>query len=821
MQPSVTKSPMATVSRLVPPRAAQLLGECQNIAKDRFPPLLKLLFDKADDTFFELANKADSSQRQQTYFDAMRELRLKRPQVEGEFFKNLQNAYDACALASNVKLRATGSPEIRAELTLVDDREIEESLAITNFSESIKTRCKNELFGLDQRVGHLISDPELAKHPNPFGPESLGHALKEAIHHIDVDMEARLALFKMADRTMGPGLSELYRSLNEFLIREEILPKLTSASRSDGIRSDTTTKSRVIIETALGTEEATGRDVFSALSQLMNARATAGPAYGIGRGGPQAPQSGIAGSGSVGGHSGLMSNASGNPGAIGHNMLAPVPGFPELDFAFESEFEIGLASPLPTANILSNLTGLQQGQGPAAFMIDPSMFQNRGGNVLRSLRDSGAIGVLNQTDTLTLDIVTLIFDYILDDPAIPDAIKALIGRLQIPLLKVALIDKELFSKKTHPARQLLDSLAQAATGWSEGTRAGDALFEKLQYVVYRIVEEFDKDLTIFGQLLAELNAFLIEDARNAQTQADLAAKSLHTKEKIVLAKIAVDEAVKTRMANQDTREFVRQFIVDYWRQQLIVTHVEAGPDSDIWHSQLSVIDELMWSVAPKTTPEERRELTTRLPLLLKAVKSGMRELEMEPAVCSKFLTMLASVHVVSVKQIEEASLAERRLSHREESTQSEIAESSQSEAEFVKKALDRLMAKNVVAEEVLDIDLSAFEAEAETVESEPDLEHDADGPLMERIMELDLGDWLEFTKPDEPLIRARFTWISETTGRYLFTDRKGRKALDLTLGALIERFRTDSVRLIETQPDPLFERAIGELMDRLEQPQAS
>ncbi|MGH8597521.1 MAG: DUF1631 family protein, partial [Gammaproteobacteria bacterium] len=73
------KNTMAKVSRLVPPRAAQLLAECHKLAKDRLPALLKLLLDKADDCFFELANKADSSQRQQIYFDAMRELRLKRP----------------------------------------------------------------------------------------------------------------------------------------------------------------------------------------------------------------------------------------------------------------------------------------------------------------------------------------------------------------------------------------------------------------------------------------------------------------------------------------------------------------------------------------------------------------------------------------------------------------------------------------------------------------------------------------------------------------------------------------------------------------------
>ena len=56
-----------------------------------------------------------------------------------------------------------------------------------------------------------------------------------------------------------------------------------------------------------------------------------------------------------------------------------------------------------------------------------------------------------------------------DSGVIPDAIKALIGRLQIPILKVAILDKKFFSNKTHPTRKLLDSL-----GTPPGDLAGRA-----------------------------------------------------------------------------------------------------------------------------------------------------------------------------------------------------------------------------------------------------------------------------------------------------------------------------------------------------------
>ncbi len=758
---------MATVSRLVPPRAAQLLGECHKVVSERLSDLLKVLLDKTDDTFFELANKADSSCRQQLYFDAMRELRLKRPRLEVNLFDGLKADFDACFCAVAPRARVRSNDDFGSELTLVAADDVEESLAATNFVESIKSRCKQELFGLHQRIGHLLNDPQLAEMGNPFGPDALGKALRAMCHLLDANVEARLTLLKLSDRCLGPGLYELYRGLNEFLIREGVLPRLAHTFTRAG-----QSRTRVIIETDNGTTEAIGHDIFSTLEQLMRPGL---PGSGHGR------------------------SAGSKRAALGNGGMSEVP--------------VPSGAPQSTARFLTNLTELQHGQVSGQFAnLDPDMSPVGMVNVLRTLRDSGAIGELNQTDNLTLDIVALLFDYILDDPSIPDRIKALIGRLQIPMLKVALLDKALFSRKTHPARQLLDALAAAAIGWSEGSQQSDAFYEKIQYVVYRVVEEFDKDMGLFSQLLAELNGFLAEDERHSEQQVERSAKSLRTKERIVLAKLAVDEAVKSRLVAPGTREFILQFVRDYWRQQLIVTYIEQGPTSEAWTQQLIVIDDLVWSVQTKTTPDEKRELTKRLPRLVKALKAGMRELEIEPKVCSQFLTMLASVHVVSVKNVEEASLAERRITHREVAVEAHAA--APSEEVFVKKALDRLFARNSVGATGLDFDFAALEAEV-AAEPVPDVPVPED-EFLESVMELDLGDWLEFTLPDKTVVRSRFTWISPATGRYLFTDRQGRKAFDFPLSVLCDRFRADEVVRIAAQPDPLFERAIGELMERLE-----
>src|SRR3546814_4455044 len=65
---------------------------------------------------------------------------------------------------------------------------------------------------------------------------------------------------------------------------------------------------------------------------------------------------------------------------------------------------------------------------------------------------TGKSRVVGEIDDDVINLVSMLFEFILDDRTLPDSLKALIGRLQIPLLKVAVLDKTFFSRGSHPAR---------------------------------------------------------------------------------------------------------------------------------------------------------------------------------------------------------------------------------------------------------------------------------------------------------------------------------------------------------------------------------
>ncbi len=120
---------------------------------------------------------------------------------------------------------------------------------------------------------------------------------------------------------------------------------------------------------------------------------------------------------------------------------------------------------------------------------------------------------MSATDKITMDVISLLFDYIFRDPSIPDSARGIFGRLQVPILKAALLERTFFSDKNHPARRVLDRLASGAVG-SSSEKAYRVAFEGLaSRVVDMICREFVLDVEVFERADRDLAAFLDSEHR--------------------------------------------------------------------------------------------------------------------------------------------------------------------------------------------------------------------------------------------------------------------------------------------------------------------
>ncbi len=230
---------------------------------------------------------------------------------------------------------------------------------------------------------------------------------------------------------------------------------------------------------------------------------------------------------------------------------------------------------------------------------------------------------VSSADEDTIDLVGMLFEFILQDRNLPAQIQALLGRLQIPYLKVAILDKHLFAQKTHPARRLLDALADAGKSWSEESDKDHRLQDRIRQVVEAILSDFDDDVAIFERELENFAGFMEQYHRRAEIAEQRAAEATRGREKLQDARRTAAREILQRIEERNLPPVVHAVLSRPWANYLVLTLLRQGENSDEWKSALRFADEFVWSALPKTNDLERTRLRALLPQLEKALRHGL------------------------------------------------------------------------------------------------------------------------------------------------------------------------------------------------------
>lgn len=761
------------------PTESSLLDDSRDMALHMLSRAIGEMFDKAGDELFELAEKASFRDVQTLYLDAMAQVRDRRQAVETQFRRRFQDAYNRVTRGNGDLQKAFGLGGDGLELSLVEPDDLEESLAVADMANKIREICGKELFALDKRMGHLLHDPELEFIDNPLSPETIGKAFMDACKDLDASIKVKLIIVSLFNTHMPNAVQGMYQDVNGHLAEKGVLPKIRAGLRKPA--------SPLPASSGTGAGHGpVGEEVFATLRQLM----------GMARGGM--PVVGAS----------MGETGSGGPGmAAGHGV--------------------------PTAEMMQALTRIQQGQAPEgaeggpASMLDMAMLAAGTTNVLREIKASGVGRDMAELDAMTLDIVAMLFDYILDDKSIPDGMKALIGRLQIPVLKVAMLDKRFFSQKTHPTRRFLDTLADTAVGWTEEDDPDRLLHDKVETLVHRILAEFNDDVELFEEVLRDLESFLLEQEERARAHAERSALVIHERERREFGRIMALDAVRERIVQPGVPELVRLFLSDHWWIALADIHAKEGPESEAWAEALQTMDDLVWSVLPKRTAEDRKRLVGILPGLLKRLQRGMEAAAVAAQSRDDFFSKLVRAHADAVKSGMQAA---------KEPAEENLAEPVRSLPSLA--ALDRTLSEpgavELVAvstpdyvEEIPTLHDALFERSfsepAESPETEVELgladsyldeQGETGGDAFEMAVKgLKRGAWVDFIQDDGAVLRAKLAWVSPLKGVYLFTNRLGLKAVSISPEGLAVKLREGKATLIDAAP--LLDRAVNNLVEGL------
>ena len=688
--------------------AVVLLNECRNRLVEGVSRLLTRQAEAMENVLLSMAERSPLLETRNLYYAAQNTLNRRANEAFIACKQSYLQAFDSAVLSTE----HARAPKGEAELSLLDDTDFEAALAVNKAATRLRYNSAEELVALDLRVGQLLNRPQLAEEENPLGTKALCQSWLDGLGSLDLDMRVRLILLNQFELALNQELAGIYRDINHYLADKGVLTDIRAGQPSR----------------KAGASEHSGGSEADEFVKLFEHAAAGG-------GMPLAGALPVAGS---------------RGGAIGWGYPAAGGG--------------GLG-----VSMVEALGRLQAGglALPGGGSFELALPAEGYGNVLRDLQQSPVMQAASQLDAVIIDAVAMLFDFIFDDPGIPDGLKTLVARLQVPMLKVALLDRSFFGRKQHPARQLLDKISQLASDLPPVLEGKHPLIVEIETVINRVLRDFDADFAVFEDACAQLD--LLAGQREARVEAEIApqVKELEREERAELAPHVVHDQISRALVDQQVPFALSQFLYSYWSAALGYSYTHHGETSPAYISRMETMREVVWSVQTKTDMDARLMLVRILPGLLKRLREGLADTDMPQAEMERFFADLVIFHANAV----------RSMNH--------------------------------------PLPLPETEQQAAAEPPPPPPAEDAAEEEMEdqhtqAARNLNKGDWVEFHYDDGTFRWARLGWTGSMKGIYLFTDQDGLNTFSINVHRLAEKLRSGEAQIVQRKP--ITESAFGKLL---------
>lgn len=580
-----------------------LIEEIQTLAVNQLLPAYKKAFDLVDTSFFNRAEKAGNNNEQALYFDAMRKLRLNRHLAEKSFENGLLDHFKNFPYyAEQKEYKKHAAP---GELSLVQHDELEENIAFDSMTSKAHADNNEQLHHLAMRLDTLVADCHIEPGNTLLAPTRIVDILMLSVSALELDITCKLILYKQFDLTVMSVLNTLLRQSNRILIEAGILPDLRFkvSKNEDETRVKQLTEALASNLTELSQLSPPPFETnFAELQGLLSAARNLGYV---------APRSAITGT-----------------------YVAPDDVLTLLD-GLQAKFALQQASDVPLEEWLT-------GQ---ASVIKPSSIRLSLLEAL-ALRGENQAKALDQDNEDVINLVEMLFELVLNDNYIPSTIQAMISRLQIPIIKIALKDKEFFNRPTHPARKLLNELTRASVGWSasdEGSK--DELLERIYTIVQAIVAAEHPDADLFEKHFMSFREYIEKEGKRVKLTERRTREYEVGIAKVKLVKEKVASTLDECIGDQSVPQVVHELLFNAWSKVLYTIYLNEGDHSEKWAHAIQAAKELIWSVQPVTDTSSQAQWLKQLPPLLKNINEGLTEISYDPFEINSLFSRLERVHV--------------------------------------------------------------------------------------------------------------------------------------------------------------------------------
>lgn len=739
-------------TRQLPRRVRDLLKGVLELASGELTHSIALALDDFERQLSGSAEQAHNYAEQAPLLKALRSVKRDRRDLTSDFLIALEAELSA--------LR--DPPETQRRRAKAHESDVAETGLLSEISNRAELHNSLPLYLLGQRFGVLAGRPAMSAETLPIAPQALCRMIREVCDGLPLGDEQRAMFFRCFDAQVMPAYGRLVEAINQYLAKSRVLPHLRYVPVDARPASP---------EASISTTSVVGTTVRG---------------LGIDAGPIQTPL-----------RDSSLEHRTGPPATRAPDTAKPIPspstdpeqGFQELRRLLGERRKLlnrlasDTATQAPeTTHVLSSVElqrALANAQSKPAVPVVvkgktvPRSISHLKQDLLVLLRNSAPeqrTPVLAAEDNDTIDLVAMLYDSLMKELTPNNPVSELMTKLQAPLLRIALQDKSLFVDPGHPARRMLDTLADIGVSFLGEGETDDGSVAKMNSAVDRTVREFDGDLRLFDDLLEDLSLHQQMIARKAEVAERRHVEAARGKEKLALARQQAHSAVESLLKRQSLPRFTHTLLSEAWADVMALTALRQGADSEAWKLQLDIAERVIriaCAPAAESPSTANRELRGEIEQALSQVGY----------------------------QGEDASAIALRLVDPQSGNESDAA--SRTELTMRLKARTRLGS-----------DLSG-----------PSLEqapfNPAERESLTRLREIPIGTWFEFANLQGQRLRRRLSWYSTVTGQVLLVNHRGQKNDEFTLASLARWMAKGDARIVEETQASVGEHAWNALVGTL------
>lgn len=772
----------------LPARVLTHLQSILDLCRSTFTPLLDKVLNECEQQLFHIAEKSVHSHQQEHALEGLREIKRKRDDMTPVLIQMIEDSlarFDRSRSAPVDAENARGS-RIKPELSLVENSELEPSLALQEIEARHAIRHSQQLHALGYRFGVLAASAAFDTESLPIGPANLCTALRTCCAGMNLTTDYRVMLYRTFDHFALSEIDVLYRLVNQTLAKNGILPHLrispqmprALAGHSGGAKmADADEPIKAEAAATLPAKE-------NSATAITPAAAAAAPNKAVARAANNPPASSTEGDLLASVRELLASRrvpARLQP-ARADGRAVPIISLddlqtallgPQADFSQASSAQDAGTNrnfgPRPTASIPKTADQIRHAMQRRSHQIDPY----------------APLPQLAPEHTDTIDLIDLLMQQV--KQTLPRHVNALglIDQLHAPMLRVALSDEGFFTQREHPARQLLNTLVDASLHWRDenGVDPDPMLAEKIQWVLQHLNAEARPTPEFLSQLHEDITRHLQTLERKAEVAERRAIDASQGHERVESARHLATGAIAERIARHtSTPKLLLTLLEQPWTDALTLTLLRQGKDSEEYARRLSIAESLLDSTiagAPPPPTEMRVE-----------IESGLSQVGM----------YAEDIHAISARLFTHRSATS--VDEIETTTASALTEKLEVAAQSIKKGVTT---KPVVAEtaeaKVAVAPLNAIERQ-----------------ILSHLKTLPFGTWFDFvTNQQGDTVRRKLAWYSTLSGNCLFVNARGVRICERSFEQVARDMARDQIRLFRPAPESLIDRALKSVWDTLRQ----